>query len=704
MNAMLMMMRRRWRGVFAVGLVVALAACSAAPAPETADDGAEAAAEDDAGAEDGGGAAEDPADDADEDTAAADDDGGEDTDAGDGEAAELDPDAEFGEAPDLAEQAETGDLPPVDERLPSEPLVVPVVDRIGEYGGTWNRAESNATEMEVTIRRHVGYERLYNWTPEWEGGIETTPNVATDVEVNDEGTEFTFTLREGIRWSDGEPFTADDIVFALEDCVAHDLLCEGTNHMESGGPPEMEAVDDHTVRFTFSQPHGLFLQGIAEWAAIGVVDKPRHYLEEFHESYNDDIDELVDESGYSDWVDLFNDRADAIRNPDLPVIHAWQVTEPFDGSGNVVFERNPYYWKVDPEGQQLPYIDRHVIEMVEDEELILLQAMNGELDMQHTTVGAPRNRAVLMENAESGDYRLFDTEADHMNTMAIHLNQTHEDEHNREMFGNKDFRIGLSHAINREEIIDAVYFGQGEPWQIAPTTEMFYDEELAKQYTEYDVDLANEHLDAAGYEMDDDGRRIGPDGEPITINVDFASDVAADWSDALELVREHWAEVGVDLELSSMTRTLHTERVRENGEHEATVWTGSGGMVPFMQTHWYFPSTAAADFASHWGTWYMNPDDPSAEEPPEGPQRQMELYDQILATVDEDEQIELMNELLEILKDEFYSIGISRPAAGAGVVKNNFHNVPDEMFNSTSWPTPGPTNPIQYFMTDDASG
>ncbi|AYY13786.1 ABC transporter substrate-binding protein [Actinobacteria bacterium YIM 96077] len=606
------------------------------------------------------------------------------------------------QAPELAEMVDNGELPPLEERLPDEPLVVDVVDRIGVYGGTWRRAESEVTELEVTERRHIGYERLFNWTPEWEGGKETTPNVATDVEVNDEGTEFTFSLREGMRWSDGEPFTADDIVFAVEDYYFNDDLRAEADprHLDSGGPPEVEAVDDHTVRFTFDQPHGLFLQGVAEWATQKLTALPRHYLEQFHADYNDDnLDELVEESGLSSWVDLFLDKSDAMRNPDLPVIYAWQVTQPFGEGNDVVFERNPYYWKVDPEGNQLPYIDEHVVRLVEESEVIKLDAMNGELDFQRS-VGDPADRALIMENAEQGDYRTVTMEPDHMNTMAIHLNQTTPDETKREIFQNKDFRIGLSHAIDRQEIIDVVYFGQGEPFQIAATSELFYNEELAKQYTEYDVDLANEYLDDAGYEMDEQGRRIGPDGEPISITVDYANDVNNSWTDALELVEGYWEEVGVDLELNGMSRSLHTERVRENGEHEATVWTGSGGLVPFMQTHWYFPSTAAADFASAWGDWYLNPDDPNAEEPPEGPRRQMELYDEILRTVDEDKQVELMRELLEILKDEFYSIGISTPPEGLGVVTNRMHNVPDHMYNSTSWPTPGPTNTIQYFIQE----
>jgi peptide/nickel transport system substrate-binding protein len=243
--------------------------------------------------------------------------------------------------------------------------------------------------------------------------------------------------------------------------------------------------------------------------------------------------------------------------------------------------------------------------------------------------------------------------------------------------------------------------GRPTPWQPAarPESEQ-YDEEMAKQFTEYDVDLANQYLDDAGYEMDSNGRRIGPDGEPITIIMDYANDVNNDWTDALELVQGYWNEVGVRMELNGISRSLHTELVRENGEHEATVWTGSGGLVPFMQTHWYFPSTLAADFASAWGEWYMNPDNPNAEEPPEGPRRQMELYDQILSTVDSDEQVALMRELLGILKEEFYSIGISLPPEGIGVVVNNMHNVPDHMYNSTSWPTPGPSNTIQYFFEE----
>lgn len=537
------------------------------------------------------------------------------------------------------------------------------------------------------------------------------PNVAESVEANEDGSEYTFHLREGMKWSDGELFTADDIMFWYEDVFMNEALTpfQVAWLTSVGEPVVVEKVDDYTVTFRFAAPNGLFLLRLASAGGEYITCYPRHYIKQFHTDYNENIDQLVQEAGVADWIELFQARATCApgsptvslwQDSNYPTLNAWRLARALgEGTTQVVAERNPYYFKIDPEGNQLPYIDRVVYAIIDDAEVMVLRALGGEISMQDRHIATSANRAILFDNQERGNYGFFTTVPTIMNTLIIALNLTHEDPVKREIFNNKDFRIGLSHAIDRQEIIDLVYVGQGEPYQAAPRPESaFYNEELAKQYTEYDVALANETLDRAGYsERDAQGFRLGPDGQRIVIMVEASSD-RTDATDILELVSRYWQEVGIDMQLRPMDRSLFYTR-KDNNLPDATVWDGDGGLEVVLEPRWYFPFTTESNFAIPWANWFNNPEAENAMEPSPEAKRQMALYRQIEATADPEEQNNLMNQILEIAQDQFWVMGISLRPEGYGVVKNDFHNVPASMISAGGvYPQPAPTDPSQYFI------
>ena len=618
----------------------------------------------------------------------------------------------YQEAPQLAERVAAGDLPPVEERLPASPMEVPVLESIGTYGGDLDVALVGGGGLSHLFRYH-SYEPLVRWTPDWEGVI---PNVASSWEVNDEATEFTFGLREGMKWSDGEPFTADDIMFWYEDVLMNEELTPSVPTWLTSGdePVVVTKINDATVTFSFASPQGLFLQTLASAGNDQMLRYPKHYLRQFHPTYNsDNLEQLVQQAGAADWVNLFQQKGGSgdldtfFRISDIPVISAWKFSvAPGEGTTRAVADRNPFYWKVDAEGNQLPYLDRVVYDLVENVEVALLKALNGEVSMQDQYIATLTNKPVLFDNQEVGNYRFFTTTPTAPNAAVIQLNLNHPDPVKREIFQNKDFRIGLSYAINRPEIIDLVYLGQGIPYQAAPRPESdLYNEQLATQYTEYSTELANEHLDAAGYtERDSENFRLGPDGQRIAFALELDA-ARAEFVDMAPLLQQFWREVGIDVQVRTMDRSLWEVRVRENGEFDATIhrFGGGTGQVVLLDPRYYFPFNGNSMYAPAWEAWYNNPSGEGAsiapEEPPAAVKEQMALYDQLKGTADTDEQKALMRQILDMAVNQFYVIGITTEPEGYGIVENNLKNVPETMPWSYVYPHPAPTNPEQYYYS-----
>lgn len=615
-------------------------------------------------------------------------------------------DASAKEAPALAELVKSGKLPPLAERLPKNPLVVTPLKEPGTYGGTWNSAMVGEDDIDW-LYYTCAYEplvRLKPGTNGQKGPDDIIPNAA-EFEVKDGGREYVFRLREGLKWSDGQPCTADDIVFAFEDVMTyHDLHTTGIYDLFLNGntteKAKIEKVDERTARLVYTEPKAGLLFQIAvstfeRGGASGLL-LPKHYLKQFHKKYNPDADKLAKEQQLEDWTQLFMNKNDVPHNPDIPTLHPWKITTAIGNGTAVVAERNPYYWKVDQDGRQLPYIDRFRSEVLGDVEVELLKIMNGEITMQLRNFNTPENKPLVAQNASKGKYRLFDVPSRLSNTMIIQFNQTIEDDDLRELFRKKDFRIGLSYAINRKEIIDGVYAGQGEPWQAAPSkSNALYDADFAKQHTEYDVAKANEYLDKAGLtKKDSSGKRLGPDGKPLIITIMSSTDFPHHVQ-SLEFVKKHWEAVGVGLRVDPVAATLYTERSMGNNPQASTytcsdfdIITGTGG------DHYYVPSNSgSARYAIRWALWYGSKGK-QGEEPPAVVREQLDVFTKMRNEPDFTKALEYAKEVTRIAKEQFYAIGISSYPNEYGIVSNAVKNVPDSMANAQV--TPGPTMPEQY--------
>ena len=573
--------------------------------------------------------------------------------------------------------------------------MVKPLESIGKYGGEWRTGtiERNGND----IKRNIGYEQLMRYTPGYDAVI---PNVAEAVKANDTGTEYVFTLRKGIKWSDGTEFTADDVVFWYTDVIINKDI--------TPTPPKplyvVTKVDDYNVKWTWPSPNGLFLKDVARVDNERACGHPMKYLQQFHQKYNTtNLDELIKKYSQTTWAALFNFVREPHNHPELPTLYPWKLQTGFGtGATRVTAERNPYYFKVDPEGNQLPYIDKYVQELATDNEVLVLKALNGELTWQEQWINAPKNKSVFYDNQAKGKFHMFELTPTTVNSMNICLNMNCTDPVIKEIARNKDFRIGLSHAINRKEIIDVVFLGSGKPAQTAPRPESkYYHEKLATQYLDYDLTKANAALDKAYPKKDSAGFRLGPDGKRISLIFEIDSGRTT-YIDSLELIKKSWAKVGVEMNVKTMDRALWEQRVRGTDfQYHASchIFGGGAGDAVILDPRYWFPQNTGNSFwAKAWAYWYNDPKNALAEEPPEQVKKQMDLYMQIRATADDKKQQELLKQILDIQAELFPTIGTAFDGNFYGISLDKLKNTPAVCASSWDFPVPAPLNTATWYF------
>ncbi|PVE21941.1 peptide ABC transporter substrate-binding protein [Microvirga sp. KLBC 81] len=611
--------------------------------------------------------------------------------------------ADYKQAPMLDEQVKAGKLPAVANRLPEKPYVETMVDGVGKYGGTL-RTTILANGDQYNLTRTIANELLVRWDPQWK---KVMPSLAEEFKASDDATTYTFKLRKGLKWSDGHPFTADDIMFWYEDVFMNNALSPAKNptFTVAGKPVKVTKIDDQTVEFKFESPYGLFLQQLAYGQGHLPVIYPKHYLSQFHEKYNKEgIPALLKANpAAGDWVALFNSKVSLSFQPpfwqnlDLPTLNPWVLTVPYADSERVAATRNPYYWKVDTAGNQLPYIDNVTWAKLDDPQVMALKMTSGEFDFAFRHINNSTFKSVLFDGQKTGNYRIVDVKDLPASDAAILLNLTSTDPVKRKIFQNKDFRIALSHAINRQEIIDLVYVGQGAPAQVAAQPEHeLYNERQAKQYTEYDPKRSNEILDKIMPKKDAEGFRLDETGKRFTINFMVADVFGLSYPDIMQMVQQYAKDVGIDIQIRT------TDRARLNtmwaaNEQDAYIWNCVGGLSDaYTDVRCYMPfQKADIFFAVRWAEWYSNHN--TGEEPPANIKELMAAYDKVNAAVTDDDRREKMKEFLNLSADNFLNIGISRPMPKYMMVSNNLKNVVNGLPIAGNLWHPAPTLTQWYF-------
>lgn len=469
----------------------------------------------------------------------------------------------------------------------------------------------------------------------------------------------------------------------------------------SGVPPKVTKIDDYTFRIEFEKPYGLFLEQLACPDGMALVTKPKHYLKQFHKKYAnpEQLEALLKERKASSWARLFSDVSDLrtalFTDKDMPSLCAWITKVPAPAQ-RFIMERNPYYWKVDPVGNQLPYIDTMVYDLQAEAQTIVLKALAGEIDMQGRHLGGMQNTVLLLASLKSGRYKLVPKTSTASVGLLLAPNLNHKNPVMRQILSDPRFRKALSYAINRQEINKIVYRGQGEPRQAAPLKEsVFFSPSYEKAYIEFDRAKAIALMDEMGLKTTPEGKRLRPDGKRLRLSLDVMVSVPT-WVDTAEIVASNLKAVGIDTEVKSETRELFRQRT-QGAAHDIALWPGDGGMECLLDPRWYFPYSTESLNAPYYGQWYQSAGT-RGEEPPAEIKETMRIYDRIVSTISEERWKELFSKIIEADEKYLWVIGLVHSPPDYYVVAPNMFNVPKHDFESWTYPNPGPVHPEQFFF------
>lgn len=615
-----------------------------------------------------------------------------------------------GQSPLLADLEREGKILPLKDRLPEEPVVMAGDDGIGKYGGTWLRIANGPEDVGGVITGRLSGAFLVRWSPL---GYPLEPHIAKSVVPSPDKKVWTVTLRKGMRWSDGAPFTADDIMYWWNEEMNNRKYLPGIppSYMQIGGQlGYVEKVDDVTVRFVFPESYAMFMEVLAFHS--GMCEAPAHYLRKYHPDPAIGDAKLIEREMKNYKLPSPRALYSYMRNwqnPEMPRLWPW-VYRSFKGNPPQAFVRNPYYYVVDPAGNQLPYIDRLQFD-VQDGKLLSLTAANGGVSMQGRHLRFT-DYVELMSRREIADTRVLHWYPAVRSIWAINPNLNRrvdaaepETKWKAQFLSDKRFRQALSLAIDRKRIIRAEQVGVGTPSQVEPGVESpFHSEKLAKAFIEHDPKRAEAMLDEIGLsKRDGEGLRTFPDGSKMTFFLDFTGFTGIG---SAQFVSEDWRAVGVRLILRERARPLFYAE-KDAMDFDFNIWTSESDYMPLVSPRYFIPFNTESFYAVGWGRWYQRGGfygnkaacDGGIEVPRDHPMyRAISLYEQAIKSPDRAEQKRLMSEVMDIAAENLWTINIATAPPFLIVAKNDFKNVPKNALFGVTFNTPANAGLETYYF------
>ena len=604
-------------------------------------------------------------------------------------------------------------LPALKDRLPQEPLVVAPYEAVGTYGGTF-RALSNATEAgtsDFLSIRHVNFVR-------YSDDLKTiVPNIAKDWKWNADFTQLTFFLRKGHKWSDGKPFTANDVKFWYDDLNMNTNVVKKPKDflLVAGKRMNVVVVNDHEVRFELPAPKPGLLAHFATSYAQGF--QPKHFLGQFHPEINKDADKLAQAAGFkngyevisayygsSDWTDTpspllkAKDKVGKLPAAVVPTLESHiYIDDTTEGRKLVA---NPYFHQVDTAGNQLPYISRQDERYINENETRLLKLVNAEVDYKAQSLQLA-SAPILLENQEKGKYKVNLRPEITIGVFAF--NVTSADPEKRKVFGDLRFRQAMSVAMNRKELNETAFFGQGKPQQYVGFSPLpdFVDQKWKNHMVDFDAAKAKKLLDEVGMkDKDGDGFRELPNGAKLVLNLQFATQGIA--GQVVEFVCQNWKDVGVNCQVKEVTPDEYRSAQSAN-KLDVMIWRKGQPMAIVLGNNelWVppFENYFGVRNGMLWAEWVDSKGAKGVEPPAWAKQMIKDINAFQSAPAGSDVSKKLANSMVEAMVSNLMFIGtVSAPAPIYH--RNALKNVTDFKTQSYEYYRTYPYRATQWFLAD----
>jgi len=582
----------------------------------------------------------------------------------------------YHEAPMLAALVQQGRLPPVDQRLPTNPCVIPVLHQTGKYDNLMNRAFKDVSDR-------WGPTKMIDHTFVWyDKDLNLTPRLCESWEANADASEWTFHLRQGTRWSDGVEFTTDDVVWWYQNVLTDNRIFSTPPSWWTAGGQVMtvQAPDKYTVKMRFSQPNALFIYQVARGSGADFCLCPSHYMRRYHIDFTSDPTALEAEAaaaGFGSWGDYYrDDRSCWYLNPDMPEFGPWLAKNKLT-ENLFVMERNPYYYCVDADDNQLPYVDTVTHNLFSTDAEFTAWVKSGAIDFQARHANFAYYDDYKASELAGGYQVVLGVQANHV---AIQLNMTTPSSARlREFFQDARVRKALSLVVNRSYLNTQFYNSLATPRQYSPLSmSPQYYPTLSNAYIAYDVTQANTLLNDAGYTTQDgEGYRLWKDGsgERISFTIEGTAETGSAEGQAVLQVIQYYAAVGVEATYQSVERALYTEHY-QNNQIEAAWWGGDRTTLPIATPYIFLGTQLDRPWAVAWGAWRNDPTDPIAEEPPVGHWIWdiWSKWDEIAVEPNEAQRNALFQDILDIWAEQLPMVGYLGEVPQPVIMKNGLHN------------------------------
>lgn len=578
----------------------------------------------------------------------------------------------------LRERIDAGELPELAERLPRIPRVINLQSmgrEPGHHGGVLQMLIGRAKDIRyIPIN---SYSRLVGYNLQ----LELVPDILESYTVED-GRVFTFHLRPGHRWSDGSAFTSGDFEYFWKEVALNSEIARGgppVGLIVNGEVAKFEVLDEFTVRYSWTQPNPVFLSKLAAPIPQTLM-LPAAYMRQFHANHQsaEKLATLIEQYRVDDWVGLHRklSRQNRPENPDLPTLEAWRPTTA-PPAEQFVFERNPYFHRVDENGKQLPYIDKFVMN-VSSTEIIAAKTATGDSDLQGVGLALP-DYTLIKEAENRFPIKVSLWRRTQGSSVALFPNLNCRDDVWRKLFQDVRVRRALSLAINREEINQVLYYGLAhESADTVLPESPLYKEDYAKAWSAHDPQQANQLFDEAGLsKRNKQGIRLLPDGRRADIIIESAGESTLE-TDVLELITDHYRQVGISLFIRSSQRDIFRSRTM-GGNVQMSVWKGLDNGLPSadMPPVHLAPSNDDQLQWPLWGLHYMSrrkkgwpPDMSSVQE-------LSTLLDKWMLSTSTEQRTDIWNRMLTIYTDQVFSIGTVNGGLQPLARSAHLKNIPD---------------------------